>query len=131
MKKTLLTLGMAALAVMCLCGMLYSQEDIKTLSDPAFGTWRKGPVPFLHDQHNTKAKIADCKVCHHAYKNGKLDPSGDSVGTKCSECHALAGGKKGMPLTRAYHRQCENCHAEKGAGPVACGECHPKAAVKK
>ena len=131
MKKTFLTLGMTALMVTCLCGMLYSQEDIKTLSDPAFGTGRRSPVPFNHEQHNTKAKLTDCKTCHHVYKNGNLDPSGDSVGTKCSECHAVKGDKKAMPLERAYHQQCENCHAGKGAGPVACGECHPREGLKK
>lgn len=131
MKKILLTLSLASLVVVSLWGTLYSQEDVKALADPAFVTMRRGPVPFKHDQHNEKAKITDCKACHHQYKNGKLDPAGDSVGTKCSECHTVAGGKNGMPLTRAYHRQCENCHKEKNAGPVTCGECHPRNAVKQ
>lgn len=131
MKRKILTLALASLTLAALCGSLYSQDDIKALADPAFTSMRRGPVPFKHDQHNEKAKIADCKACHHLYKNGKLDPSGDSVGTKCSECHTLTGDKKAMPLMRAYHRQCENCHAQKGAGPVACAECHPKDVVKK
>lgn len=131
MKRKILTLALASLTLMALCGSLYSQDDIKALADPAFASMRRGPVPFKHDKHNDKAKIADCKACHHLYKNGKLDASGDSVGTKCSECHTLAGNKKAMPLMRAYHRQCENCHAQKGAGPVTCAECHPKDALKK
>lgn len=131
MKKTLLTLCLASLVVVSLWGTLHSQEDIKALSDPAFVTWRRGPVPFKHDQHNDKAKITDCKACHHVYTNGKLDPSGDSAGTKCSECHTVKGDKGAMPLTRAYHRQCGNCHEQKNAGPVACGECHSKDVVKQ
>lgn len=131
MRRKTLTLVLASLAVMALCGTLYSQEDIKALSDPAFQAMRRSPVPFNHDRHNEKAKIADCKTCHHLYKNGKLDPAGDSAGTKCSECHAAKGGNGAMPLERAYHRQCGNCHAQKGAGPVACGECHPKGGVRK
>lgn len=131
MKRKLLIPVLASLAVMSLWGTLHSQEDIKTLSDPGFEKARRSAVPFMHDQHNDKAKIADCKVCHHLYVKGKLDPSGDSAGTKCSECHDAKGSKGAMPLMRAYHRQCESCHAEKGAGPAACGECHPRVATKK
>lgn len=131
MKRKILTLVLASLGVAALCGPLYSQEDIKALADPAFTTMRRGAVPFKHDQHNAKAKIEDCKACHHLYTNGKLDLTGDSVGTKCSECHTVKGDKKAMPLMRAYHRQCENCHASTGAGPVACAECHPKDGLKK
>lgn len=131
MKKTLLMLSLVSLVVVPLLGALHAQEDIKALSDPAFVTVRRGPVPFQHDKHNEKAKITDCKTCHHLYKNGKLDESGDSAGTKCSECHTVKGDKGAMPLTRAYHRQCENCHKKANAGPVTCGECHPGNAVKQ
>lgn len=124
-------LCLVALLALGLCGALRAQEDIRDLSDPAFGGWRKAPVPFMHDQHNAKAKLTDCKTCHHLYANGKLDPAGDSVGSKCSECHAPQGGGKAIPLMRAYHRQCENCHAATGAGPVTCGECHPKTSGRK
>jgi len=131
MKYRILTLCMSTLMTLSLCGALYAQEDIKSLSDPSFAKWRKAPVPFNHEQHNSKAKLTDCKACHHLYTKGKLDPSGDSVGTKCSECHSVAGSAKGMPLMRAYHRQCENCHAAKAAGPITCGECHQGAPARK
>jgi len=126
MKRKILTLALAVLAVAALCGTLYSQDDIKALSDPAFENSRRPAVPFMHDKHNGKAKIEDCKICHHQYVKGKLDPAADSAGTKCSECHTVKGGKGAMPLMRAYHRQCGDCHESKAAGPVTCGQCHPR-----
>lgn len=130
MKKTFLILVTACLVVASLWETAHCQEDLKAVADPAFKSMRRGPVPFNHDQHNEKAKITDCKSCHHLYKSGKLDPSGDSVGTPCSDCHTVAGGKGGMPLMRAFHRQCGNCHQAKGEGPVTCAGCHPKDGVK-
>lgn len=127
MKRKVLTIALAGLTLAALCGAVHSQEDMKALSDPAFTASRRAAVPFRHDQHNQKAKIDDCKACHHQYVKGKLDPKADSAGTRCSECHAVSGGKGAMPLMRAYHRQCGECHENKGAGPVTCGECHPKA----
>ena len=126
MKNKFLTLCLALLAVTAMAGTLYSQDDIKQLADPAFAKPTRSAVPFMHDEHNQKAKIDDCKACHHAAKDGKIDPKGDSAGTKCSECHSVKGSAKGMPLMRAYHRQCGQCHEARGAGPVACGECHAK-----
>lgn len=132
MKKKLLTLCLALLTVTATAGTLYSQDDIKQLADPAFTKPSRPAVPFKHDEHNQKAKIGECTACHHGVgKDGKLDPKADSSGTRCSECHTVAGGKKGMPLMRAYHRQCGQCHEAKGAGPVACGECHSRGAGGK
>ncbi|MFZ5426727.1 MAG: acidic tetraheme cytochrome c3 TmcA [Thermodesulfobacteriota bacterium] len=126
MKRKIMTLAMTILAVAALCGTLHSQDDIKALSDPAFENSRRAAVPFMHDKHNGKAKITECNACHHGSKDGKLDPAGDSTGTKCSECHTVKGDKGAMPLMRAYHRQCGDCHESKAAGPVTCGQCHPR-----
>jgi hypothetical protein len=30
-------------------------------------------------------------------------------------------------LRRAFHLNCKGCHLEKGAGPIMCAQCHPKA----
>jgi len=131
MKRKILTLALTMMTLLGLYGTLHCQEDIKSLADPAFTHPRRSPVPFMHDQHNEKAKITECNVCHHGSKDGKLDPAGDSTGTKCSECHAVSGAakKKGgasTSLMRAFHKQCGDCHAKKGQGPVTCAQCHPK-----
>ncbi|GFK94469.1 Acidic cytochrome c3 [Fundidesulfovibrio magnetotacticus] len=127
MNRKILTLCLALLAVSLLAGTLHSQDDMKQLADPAFTKASRPAVSFRHDEHNRKAKLEDCKACHHGLgKDGRIDPKADSSGTKCSDCHTVAGGGKGMPLMRAFHRQCGECHEAKGAGPVACGECHPR-----
>lgn len=105
---------------------VYSQEDISTVADSAFGERRRAPVAFLHDQHNEKAEIEACNICHHVYTDGKFDENDSSEGVACSECHTLKNPGNPIPLAKYYHRQCKGCHQERKAGPVMCAECHKK-----
>lgn len=83
---------------------------------------------FMHDEHNEKAGVEDCYICHHAYtEDGVLDTGDSSEGNPCSDCHMRKTGGDGTPLVKAYHMQCKSCHERQGAGPRVCGECHTKA----
>lgn len=101
----------------------FSQQDVTRVEDSAFKNRMRPSVSFLHDQHNEKAKIEECHVCHHVYDHGKKVETSSSEGTKCSECHETKDNDT-LLLVRAYHNLCKGCHMEKKAGPVMCAECH-------
>jgi hypothetical protein len=107
----------------CLVISVYSQEDITHVRDSAFGERMRPAVSFLHDEHNEKAGVEDCMICHHVYEDGVKTDDG-SEGMECSECHTLNNPKNPIPLAKYYHLQCKGCHQAEKAGPVACGECH-------
>lgn len=110
-----------------------SQEDMSQVTPTGFAAPVHGPVAFNHDEHNQKAKLDDCAACHHGGTPGRLAPGTSSEGQPCSDCHLEAGQglKAETPLRRAWHRQCVGCHETKKAGPLACGECHPKSVALK
>ena len=118
----------AMIAFACLVGPVpaHSQEDVSVVEDGGFRHRERPPAIFLHDNHNEQAGIEDCAVCHHVYKNGMVLSGESSEGQECSECHGLTDRGNAMPLMKAYHGLCKSCHREKKAGPVTCGECHPK-----
>jgi hypothetical protein len=130
MKKGAIALftGMAVMCCMLALMPAYSQEDIIALADEAFGSKQRPPAVFAHEQHNEKAEIEDCSVCHHVYKDGEKveDESSEDMG--CSDCHHVKKGYPTRPLMKAYHNLCQGCHKEK-KGPVTCGECHPRGKV--
>lgn len=116
----------AALALAVFIGLphAFSQEDMRILAPEQLKPQSRPPAVFVHDQHNEKANIDDCAVCHHGKdKNGKQDREDMSAGTPCAECHA-AEASSGTPLKRAYHQQCINCHKAENRGPTYCGGCH-------
>lgn len=126
-KKAVIIYMIIALFV-CIAAVIsgYSQEDVTTVDDSAFGKKMRPPVPFMHDEHNETAEIDDCSVCHHVYKDGKKDEEDSSEDQECSECHTLDKGAGPLSLVKIYHAQCKGCHLKKKAGPIMCGECHPK-----
>ena len=88
--------------------------------------YRQRPMAFFtHDEHNEKADIAECHVCHHLYRNGVKveDESSEEMG--CSDCHPVNKGGPTRPLMKAYHGLCKGCHRNQKVGPIMCGECHP------
>ncbi|MFH1983394.1 MAG: acidic tetraheme cytochrome c3 TmcA [Pseudomonadota bacterium] len=115
-----------AIVVLAFCFSLpaLSQEDVKTVQDPAFTRHNRPPAVFLHDDHNEKAGIEECGACHHIYKDGVKLADETSEDQKCSDCHLPAGAKDTMPLVGTYHNRCKNCHMAQKKGPVMCGECH-------
>lgn len=103
-----------------------SQDDVKTVEDSAFKEKMRPPVPFLHDEHNEKAEIEECNVCHHVYEDGEKVEDDSSEDQECSDCHTLNRGDNPLSLVKIYHLQCRGCHQEKKAGPIMCSECHPR-----
>lgn len=108
----------------------YSQEDITFLKDEAFGEGQRPPAAFVHEEHNEKAEIEECNVCHHVHKDGELVEDESSEDQRCSDCHNIKDGYPTRPLMKAYHDRCKGCHQDKGKGPITCGECHPRGGGK-
>ena len=104
----------------------YSQEDITVLKDSAFKNRQRPAAVFVHEEHNEKAEIEECNVCHHLYQDGKKVEDESSEDMNCSECHKVKSGSLTRPLMKGYHDLCKSCHRANKAGPVTCGECHLK-----
>lgn len=127
-RTVVLYIGMAVL-VSILTFMLmpvYSQEDIVSLQNSAFKDRQRPAAVFPHDQHNEKAKIEECNVCHHVYKGGNKLQDESSEGQACSDCHNVKEGYSTRRLMKAYHDLCKGCHQANKKGPITCGECHRK-----
>ncbi len=113
-----------AATVVFLLPAITSQGFIEEISNDAFEKPQRPAAVFMHDEHNAAAQLEDkCWFCHHV--DGKA-PSEDetSEGTPCADCHKLAPDDGTTSLMDAFHKQCIDCHADKGQGPLACGECH-------
>ena len=122
--KLLALTATLALAVLLGLPLAMSQEDMRILEPEQLKPQSRPAAVFVHDQHNEKAGIDDCAVCHHGKtKDGKQDREDMSAGTPCAECHAVKADE-GTPLKRAYHQQCINCHRQENRGPTYCGGCH-------
>jgi len=104
----------------------YSQEDMEKIDNSAFSNPQRSSAVFRHDEHNEKAEIEECNVCHHVYEDGKLIEDESSEDQSCSDCHAMEAVDKQPALEKAYHLNCKACHLKQGKGPITCGECHVK-----
>jgi len=124
--RTIVTLVLAGLLTVLFIGAAQSQDDIVELKAEAFLKHTRPAAVFKHDEHNEKAELQDCNICHHVYKDGKLMADEDSVGTPCADCHGLKANGRQPGLMAAYHKMCKGCHEAKGKGPLACGQCHVK-----
>jgi len=134
MKKRMVALyiGMAVLiSVFPFMMPAYSQEDIMELADEAFGDRERPAAVFAHEEHNEKAEIEECNVCHHIYEGGKWVEDESSEGQGCADCHNVEEGHPTRPLMKAYHDLCKQCHLDNNKGPVTCGECHPRGGARE
>ena len=124
MKKRSFVLftSVAILACMLAFENTYSQEEV--LEDSAFEDRTRPPAVFSHEEHNEKAEIEECYVCHHLYEDGNKVEDDSSEGQGCSECHRVEEEHSAGALMKAYHSLCTDCHRDKNKGPVTCGECH-------
>ena len=116
----------AVLVSILTCRPVCSQEDIVSLADSAFKDRQRPAAVFLHEDHNEKAEIEECNVCHHIYEGGNKVEDDSSEGQGCSDCHHVKEDEPTRPLMKAYHDLCKECHKDNDKGPVTCGECHPK-----
>lgn len=123
MKKRIWTVFLITLAAAAFIAIgAYSQENVKSVQDSAFKVKMRPNAVFLHDEHNKKAEVDDCGICHHVYKDGVKVEDETSEDRECSECHKINGDP--VPLISKYHLRCKGCHEEKKAGPIMCSECH-------
>ncbi|MFR0875605.1 MAG: cytochrome c3 family protein [Bilophila wadsworthia] len=100
-------LARAGLAVTLLLGLVGTAHAL-TLKSEEFKTHRRPAVTFDHDNHNERAKIEDCIVCHHGGENGVIDPEVSSEDQPLFECHKANMPSGRTPLMRAYHRTASN-----------------------
>ena len=96
-------LARAGLAVTLLLGLVGTAHAL-TLKSEEFKTHRRPAVTFDHDNHNERAKIEDCIVCHHGGENGVIDPEVSSEDQPCSECHKANMPSGRTPLMQELHR---------------------------
>ena len=90
-------LARAGLAVTLLLGLVGTAHAL-TLKSEEFKTHRRPAVTFDHDNHNERAKIEDCIVCHHGGENGHAfvvihglycEAALQGIGKNCRLPHAL------------------------------------------
>ena len=105
---------------------VFSQDDVTAVQDSAFRERMRPRVDFYHEEHNEKAEIEECSVCHHVYEGGKMIEEESSEDMECSECHLNDDNKAVFSLVKVYHQQCRQCHLEQKKGPITCNECHAR-----
>ena len=140
-KRSLLVLGVAALSMVFLFGVVYATQqapDNIVMESKVYAKHKKALVNLSHKKHNVDYKIP-CTECHHVYKDGKnVWKEGDAV-QKCDACHSEAKAPKDDKCSKkdkiikyhysAIHENCKSCHkaSKKPTAPTKCAECHPKA----
>ena len=98
MKHTIFWIAFGLFCILPI-GIAFSQADMKVLSEEAFPDDQRPPAVFVHDEHNAKAKLYDCSVCHHVYKDGQKVQGAMSVGQGCSDCHSIQAGPDNSMVT--------------------------------
>ena len=127
MQKSLITLLTVLAGVLLLLGGAYAQEDMQVVDNSVFKTPQRPAAVFFHDQHNEKAAIDDCAVCHHLYDDaGNQLEDQSSEDQFCADCHALQDEGRKPSLMKAFHLNCKGCHLQQNKGPIVCSQCHPK-----
>ena len=106
----------------------HAQEDMVKIENEIFGSPKRPPAIFRHDEHNELAQIEECNECHHIYENGQRLEDESSEDQRCVDCHALQDNGNIPGLTLAFHTNCKSCHREKKKGPIMCGQCHVRRA---
>jgi hypothetical protein len=124
MKKTLILAPVVVALLALLLASAYSQEDMEQVDNSVFENPQRPPAVFRHDEHNEKAAIDACNVCHHVYEDGQLLEDESSEGELCADCHGFEDDGSQPGLEKAYHLNCKGCHRQAGQGPLTCGECH-------
>jgi hypothetical protein len=101
-------------------------NETPTIDISVYNKMHRPTVMFYHDNHNDKAVLDECNMCHHVYKKGQLIPDESSEDQKCSECHSVVIKDNLTTLTTAFHKRCKGCHLQLKKGPFLCSECHVK-----
>jgi hypothetical protein len=105
----------------------FSQEDMVVVDNRVFDNPQRSAALFEHEAHNEAAGIDDCATCHHVFDDdGHLVEGESSEDSSCSDCHAASDDGQVPNLRKAFHLRCKECHLQNEAGPVMCGQCHPR-----
>ena len=125
MKKNSLILLSFGIVSLISFAAAYCQEDMRFINADAFENPRRPPTVFNHDEHNERAMIEACNVCHHVYdEEGKLVEDESSEDQSCADCHEMEDDGRKSGLMKAFHTSCKSCHRQKKKGPLMCGQCH-------
>ena len=73
----------------------------EAVTDYSFNHRQRTAAIFAHDEHNEKAQIDECSICHHLYQNGVKVEGESSEDMSCSDCHAVQIGFPTRPLMKA------------------------------
>lgn len=103
-----------------------AQDSLTVLAAPVQSEATEKPVPFNHNEHNKKAKIAKCAGCHHPLPGAPKKAKAMAMERPCSECHKPRpeASDRAPALMMAYHKLCQDCHRTQAKGPVQCSGCH-------
>ena len=123
MIRVPLSLGVCLMVGCILAAPTMSQDTMTSIQEEAFEKKTQPPAVFVHDEHNARAGLADCGVCHHVFEDGQRVQGALSVGQECSSCHRP--GDHSLRLKYAYHTLCISCHLEQDKGALTCKGCHP------
>lgn len=116
MKKLVLIVGLAAVAMLAVGASLQEQEvpeDIM-LENP------KGNVGFPHKAHVDLGYA--CNDCHHNMEDDAAMPE-----DFCHDCHTADSD---VTAKDAFHKSCKDCHKEykkehpDSGAPTSCKACH-------
>lgn len=124
-----LSLGVCLIVGCALVGPVLSQNTMTSIEEEAFSTHTQSPAVFVHDEHNARAGLTDCGICHHVYEDGQRVKGALSVGQECSDCHRPQD--QSLRLKYAYHTLCISCHMERNQGALTCRECHPGSGTER
>jgi len=127
MNKKILVALIVPLFTLVMLHSAHPQEDMVAIETDVFENPRRPPAVFRHDEHNERAEIEECNLCHHVYdENNRLVEDESSEDQRCADCHGLADSGKQPGLMKAFHSNCKGCHRAKKDGPLMCGQCHVK-----
>jgi hypothetical protein len=95
-------------------------------SDPGASELKELPVPFMHNEHNKRAKITKCATCHHPLPGVKPVKGKKNMERRCADCHheRPAPNDRAASLMVVSHKLCQDCHKAQNKGPVNCSGCH-------
>lgn len=91
-----------------------------------FHKTKRPMVMFSHDNHNEKAELDECNICHHVYENNQLIADESSEDQTCFDCHNAEVKDAPFSLITAFHNRCKGCHLQLKKGPFLCAECHKR-----
>lgn len=136
-------IGVLGVSMIFWAANMGAQPEFILMDEREVFTERQRPaVPFPHISHMEFG--LGCLECHHRFRDGEnvledWELMEGEEGIKCASCHKAEPGFRleadldptEKTLMQASHKMCLGCHRDRmkkdePAGPVTCGECHPR-----